>query len=90
MLSVTYLQPATELTCFQILYFSILNSICGDSDTSEGGVGLGMFFYVDWFRNYVNWCSGERFMVVLGDRSIARSIAGSLARSLDRSIVRSL
>ena len=51
------------------VWFFNFKLISGDSGNSEGGRWIWHVFYVDWSRNYVKWCSGGRFMVVLGDRT---------------------
>ena len=38
------------------------------SINSEGGVRLGMFFYLEWWWNYIEIRSGGRFIVDLGFR----------------------
>ena len=49
--------------------FKNLTFNLGGSGSSEGGVGWGMFFHVQWCGNYAKKWSGNRFYEVLGDRT---------------------
>ena len=48
---------------------------------SGGAVGLGMFFYVEWWWNYVEIRSGGRFKADLGFRRHFLSITNDFERN---------
>ena len=62
-------------------FLKFVTCFLGFSGNSEGGVGLGMFFYAEWWWNYAETRSGDRFMVDLKFRQHFLSIPNDFERN---------